>query len=133
MANDNTTLMIIDLWRSMPAPDQEALGTLLFDRPARVQAEVTWLEDILAGQPVAVLRPVRDRLLTDAALRLKQLNERDACYRALAGLLPAQRSGYALTQSIRREMRRYRDAGSWRFDKDRAPPADPPGRSCTAF
>src|SRR5215207_9835633 len=102
VSDNNTTAAIVWLCSTMPAPDKEALGAMLFDQPpARVQAEVARLEESLAAQPVAVLRPVRDRLLIDAVLRLRELDERDACYRALATILPALRpGGYASTAEV---------------------------------
>ena len=121
---DNTGLLIVRLLGTMPPVDRLALGIQLGARAVRVTAEPADLDRAIVAQPVEVLRGLAKRHFSRAALRQHELNQRDACYRALAGILPPKRGGYAIAQAIRAEMRRYRD-GAWRFDRARPAPADP--------
>jgi hypothetical protein len=120
-ANDNTAEEVVAFVRGLPAPVQAQVRDALGWAPAPPAN----LEAAIAEHPVEALRRASARHFSLAALRQRMLDERDACYRALASSLPAQRSGYGLAEAIRKEMKRYRDDGSWRFDRGGAPPADP--------
>jgi hypothetical protein len=82
------------------------------------------LEQILARQPIELLKRLASKYCSPAALRDRSLAERDAAYRGLAaGSIGT--SGYAIQGAVRAFVERYRDRGAWRFDRGRAPPADP--------
>jgi hypothetical protein len=82
------------------------------------------IEQLLAGQPVEVMKRLARGFFSAAALRDRGLAERDAGYRGLAAGR-VETSGYATAKAIRGEVERYRDRGAWRFDRGRAAPADP--------
>jgi len=123
-ASDNSTTAIVGIWRTMPAADQAALGVMLGTRSTGERSEPANFEQAIATQPVEALRRAKRRF-TDAALRQRELNERDGCYRALARTLPPARSGYAMARAMQTMLERYRDRGPWRFDRGRKAPADP--------
>jgi hypothetical protein len=81
------------------------------------------LEQLLAGQPVEILKRVGYRYCSPAALRNRSLAQRDSAYRDLAAG-SIDKSGYATAIAVIAEVERYR-RGAWRFDSGRAPPADP--------
>ena len=124
-ANDNTTTTIVRLWKTLPAPDRSALGLILASEAIRVRVSAANLEEVIAEQPIEKRRRLRDRHFSRAALRQSMLDERDACLRVLSDTLPPQPSGYAMAKQIAAELDHYQKDGSWRFDRNRAPPEDP--------
>src|SRR5438105_3244930 len=108
-ANDNTSSVIVRLWRTLPAADQAAVRVLLgADPPGAKHVSLlppADLEAAIAALPVEELRRLAKRHFSDAALRQHELDERDWCYRAmgraLAKTLPPRRGFYGTAQAIR--------------------------------
>jgi len=122
-ASDNSTTAIVGIWRTMPPADQAALGVVLGTRSTVERTDPANFDQALAAQPAETLRALAKRRFSRAALRQQELNERDACYRALAGALPPKRAGYARQRAIQAKLEAYR-TGPWRFERDRPAPAD---------
>lgn len=97
--------------------------------PAAPIGDLALIETMLAGVP-AGQRAQAERLL-DAGLpawarRQRRLDKRDAALRDLAPRHLDAKS-WRIARRIADELAIYVERGSWRFDRDRGPPAHPRG------